>query len=379
MIKRFLLVAVALFLPAHLAFADNTTELRLEDYQPEYLIVTLTTDGQSTVREIAGIIETTTVYKGTISKGDKRGVSVEVVQSDLFASHRALTIAKGDKVVVITSLGADGMTDYQLVDAYRLPSLWWLAGVFFALAIAFGGWRGLTSVLGLTASALVIVLYIVPRIVAGADALWVSLIGGLLIATVSLFLAHGFNKRTGVAYAGTILTLLLSSLLAVVAVSVSHLFGTGSEESLFVLGDLPNVSLKGLLLGGIMLGLLGVLDDITTAQSAVVDELKQANSAFTFSELYRRGISVGREHIASLINTLFLAYAGASLPLFLLFSLDQGQSFWMIFNNQMIAEEIVRTLVGSACLILAVPITTALAAYAFRHQPTHSTDHHHHH
>ncbi len=167
--------------------------------------------------------------------------------------------------------------------------------------------------------------------------------------------------------------------MAVAAVSFTHLFGMGSEESLFILGDLPGISLKGLLLGGIMLGLLGVLDDITTAQSAVVDELKQANQSLSFSELYRRGLSVGREHIASLINTLFLAYAGASLPLFLLFSLNQGQELWMIFNNEMIAEEIVRTLVGSTGLILAVPITTALAAYVFqkRSSAIHKETHHH--
>ena len=115
-----------------------------------------------------------------------------------------------------------------------------------------------------------------------------------------------------------------------------------------------------------MLGLLGVLDDITTAQSAVVEELKLANPTLTFTELYRRGLSVGREHIASLINTLFLAYAGASLPLFLLFYSNNNQALWMIFNNEMIAEEIVRTIVGSASLILAVPITTAFAAYVHR-------------
>jgi uncharacterized membrane protein len=220
--------------------------------------------------------------------------------------------------------------------------------------------------LGLVASAAIIVWFIVPRIIGGADPLWTSLLGCIAIACVSLFLAHGFNKRTGIAFAATLITLGISAFAAVEAVSFTHLFGMGSEESLYVLGDLPGLSLKGLLLGGIMLGLLGVLDDITTAQSAVVDELKQANPELDFKELYRRGLSVGREHIASLINTLFLAYAGVALPLFLLFSLNKGQPLWTVFNNEMIAEEIVRTLVGSACLILAVPITTALAAYAFR-------------
>jgi uncharacterized membrane protein len=130
------------------------------------------------------------------------------------------------------------------------------------------------------------------------------------------------------------------------------------------------------LLGGIMLGVLGVLDDITTAQSAVVDELKRANPSLPFKELYKRGLSVGREHIASLVNTLFLAYAGASLPLFMLFTVYRDQPVWFLLNNEVISEEIVRTLVGSVCLILAVPITTALAAAIFgKTGPDKTTDH----
>lgn len=316
-------------------------------------------------REVGGATEHYKVFEAVLTNGSDKGKQIQVTQSDLYASNQAIVVKQGDQVVVIQQ-EADGVMQYAITDAYRIPALWWSAALFFILAIVFGRLRGFTSILGLLASAAVIVWYVVPHIIAGADPVWTSLSASLLIATVSLFLAHGFNKRTAIAFAGTVVTLVISAFMAVEAVGFTHLFGTGNEESIFVLNALPGVSLKGILLGGIMLGLLGVLDDITTAQSAVVDELKQANPALTFRELYRRGLSVGREHIASLINTLFLAYAGAALPLFLLFSVNQGQALWTIFNNEMIAEEIVRTLVGSACLILAVPITTVFAAYAFR-------------
>ncbi|HYC80108.1 MAG TPA: YibE/F family protein, partial [Candidatus Binatia bacterium] len=142
------------------------------------------------------------------------------------------------------------------------------------------------------------------------------------------------------------------------------------------------LNLRGLLLGGIILGVLGVLDDITTAQSAAVYEIRRANPALPFKELYSRGLSIGREHISSLVNTLFLAYAGASLPLFLFFTAgDHPQPFWVTLNSEFIAEELIRTLVGSVALMLAVPITTFLAAYYFSRRPVEQSaagEHSHH-
>ena len=132
-------------------------------------------------------------------------------------------------------------------------------------------------------------------------------------------------------------------------------------------GELSAVNLRGLLLGGIIIGALGVLDDITTAQTAAIDEISKANPRLGFRELYRSGTSIGREHIASLINTLALAYAGASLPILLLFSINEEMPMWTILNSEFMAEEIVRTLVGSSALLLAVPISTYLAARAFAH------------
>ncbi|MEK9181053.1 MAG: YibE/F family protein, partial [Patescibacteria group bacterium] len=131
-----------------------------------------------------------------------------------------------------------------------------------------------------------------------------------------------------------------------------------------------NLDLRGLLLAGIIVGALGVLDDTTTVQAATVEELKQANPAFTFADLYRGGLSVGREHITSLVNTLVLAYLGSQLLIFILFYAGPNQPLWVTLNSEFIGEEIIRTLVGSATIILAVPITTLLAAWYFSRKQT---------
>jgi uncharacterized membrane protein len=202
-----------------------------------------------------------------------------------------------------------------------------------------------------------------PRIMNGGAAFPTLIIAAAVIATISIFMAHGFHVRTALAVAATLATLALTVVVEIIFASKAALLGMGSEEAFFLMGvGLGDIDLKGLLLGGILLGALGVLDDVTTAQVAVVAELKAADARFGFKDLYRRGLAVGHEHIASLVNTLFLAYAGASLPLFMLFSTGQGAPAWFIANSEMIAEEIIRALIGSLCLILAVPITTALAA-----------------
>ena len=171
------------------------------------------------------------------------------------------------------------------------------------------------------------------------------------------------------------ITLGIAAALSIISVSLAKLSGAAQEEASYLhLEALPTLDLRGLLLGGIIIGALGILDDVTTAQVAVVDELKKANPSLSHGELYRRGISVGQEHIASLINTLVLAYAGASFPLLLVFALDKTIPLWVSLNAEFIAEEVVRTLVGSIALVFAVPISTFLAAYFFsrkkHHNPT---------
>jgi uncharacterized membrane protein len=278
------------------------------------------------------------------------------------AADPARRLRPGDGVVVAAA-DEEGGTVYYVVDRYRMPALGLAVGLFFALAVLLSRSRGITAILGLGITALVLARFIVPAIIGGGNPLVVSLVGALVIVFASIYLAHGFSLRTSIAVGSTLVTLVIAWVLAIVFVGLANLFGLGSEEAFYLqLAPVEQLNLRGLLLGGIILGALGVLDDITTAQAAAVDELRKANPALTVQELYRRGLSVGTEHITSLVNTLFLAYAGASLPLFILFTIYNETPLWVALNSEFVAEEIVRTLVGSIALILAVPITTVAAA-----------------
>ena len=268
----------------------------------------------------------------------------------------------GDKVV-INNPNSQG--NYYVVDPYRLNYLLFFILLFFAVAIYFGHKRGIYSILGLVISVLIIFYYLIPQIIAGGRPLIVSLIAALLISVISLFVAHGFSKRTTIAFVSTIISLAIAVFTDLVMVYVSKLTGTSSEEALYLrFGNSP-VDFQGILLGGILIGVLGILDDITTAQTAAVEEIHQANQTLSFADLYRRGLSVGREHIVSLINTLVLAYVGVFLPMILLLVSSKGGSLWVVMNSGLMAEEIVRTLVGSLVLVIAVPLTTFLAAYYY--------------
>lgn len=271
---------------------------------------------------------------------------------------------QGEEVVVVKVTHGDE-AEFYIAEKYRLPSVLWLFAAFTLLILMTAGWKGISSLVGLAFSLLVVVEFMIPKIVAGWSPVLVSVVSGVAIMVVSLYMAHGLKKRTSVALVATIITLTFAAIASIAIVSFAKLFGMGSEESVSLLqGQWQNLNLRGLYLAGIIIGALGVLDDITTAQAATVDEIHRANPALPISELYKRGLSVGHEHIASLVNTLALAYVGASLPILLIFT-KTDFPLWVIFNSEFLVEEIVRTLVGSAALILAVPITTYLAAQVF--------------
>lgn len=299
-----------------------------------------------------------------IDVGKEKGADVNVNYLNTYSKSNEQVFAKGDSLVIVKSADETD-AQYYIVDRYRLPALAIILAVFFLLIFIFAGKRGITSFLGLGFTILVLALYIVPKIAHGGNPFIVSFIGAVMIAFVSLYLAHGFNKRTTIAVIATLITIALALVASSLAVYISALSGIGSEDAVYIQSSgLGDISLRGLFLGGIIIGLLGVLDDVTTAQSATVDELKKANPLFGVKELYTRGISVGREHITSLVNTLVLAYAGTSMPLILSLSLNI-QPFWVTLNSEFLAEEIIRTLVGSIMLVIAVPLSTILAAYLY--------------
>ena len=222
------------------------------------------------------------------------------------------------------------------------------------------------SLFGLAVSVLIIAFFIFPLIITGWNAFAISVTGAFLIACSTILIAHGCNRRATLALAATCITLMFAVVLAFAGVEFANLFGLGSEESVFLKLD-PSLHIdpKGLLLAGIIIGALGVLDDITTSQVSAVDEIRKANPAYGFRRLYKAGMSVGHEHIASMINTLALAYIGASLPMFLILFIGGGAPVWVTLNSAFLAEEIIRTLVGSSALLLATPISTFIAARSF--------------
>ncbi|MDR3643379.1 MAG: YibE/F family protein [Candidatus Doudnabacteria bacterium] len=316
-------------------------------------------------KHLSQITETLQV---TLLDGAEKGQSVEVDYQDTLSDAKLQEVNVGDIIVVGTISDPINGNSYVLVDRYRLPYLGWIALLFLALAIIFGRIRGLTSVVGLLASIAILLWFIVPNILAGKNPTLVTLVGAGIIALVSMFLAHGFKQRTMLAVISTLLTLGLAQVMAYYFVIGAKLLGNGSEQAYYIqAGYFGNINLQGLLLGGIIIGTLGILNDITTAQAATVEEIHNADESLSFTKLYQKASSVGREHIASLINTLVLVYVGSSLPLFLLFTVNSKQ-LWTVLNSSTIAEEIVRTLVGSMSLILAVPIATALAAYYFHNK-----------
>ncbi len=273
---------------------------------------------------------------------------------------------EGDHVYVSETVDEEGNASYYLVGRARWTQLFWLGLLFVGLVVLVARGQGLRSLGGLVFSFVIIFTFILPRLSAGASPLRVALIGAALTMPISYYLAHGLNRKTTVALAGSLLGLTLTGLLAVVAVSVMGLSGYASESAGFLqTAHAEQVDVQGLLLAGIIIGVLGVLDDITVAQAAIVEQLREANPAFTWRQLYRRAMRVGHDHIASMVNTLVLVYAGSALPLLLLLG-DRSLPVAYVISHEVVAEEIVRMLVTSTGLVAAVPVTTALAALAAR-------------
>jgi uncharacterized membrane protein len=269
----------------------------------------------------------------------------------------------GDSVLVTRQEGPDG-NQYFISDHARGFPLWTLGIAFCLFVIAVARRQGALSLLGMAFSTAIILRFIIPGIVSGADPVLISVIGALAIMSSSLFLAHGVTTKTFVAFAGTALCLALTALLASFVIGFAKLTGLAEEHSI-TLAIVTNgaINAEGLLLGSIIIGALGVLDDVTVAQSSAVFELRRANATLGTNALFSRGMAIGRDHIASTVNTLFLAYAGAALPLLIILSL-QTEPANILLNREFLATEIARTIVGSIGIIAAVPITTGIAAWA---------------
>ena len=270
-------------------------------------------------------------------------------------------LAPGDLVVLNHVQGGPKGFDYTYSDRQRRPVLLGLTALFAIAVIALGRWRGVGALVGLGASLFVILQFVVPSMLAGHSPPLVAIVGASAIAFLALYLANGVRTMTTVALLATLAALAITVALATVFTELAHFSGAVDEESLLLKFGATTIDLEGLLLAGMVLGALGALDDVTVTQAAAVGELRAANPRATRRELYRSGLRVGRDHVASTVNTLALAYAGASLPILILFSLS-GRSLGAVANGEIVAVAIVSALVGSIGLVSAVPISTWFAA-----------------
>jgi uncharacterized membrane protein len=327
--------------------------------QEEVLEGVITRVVSTATAESPGVVEV------LVTAGSLRGETVQV-ELAVVTSGPGISYGPGDRVLLDSGLDAGGNRTFFIVEYVRRDALLWLFAVFAAVALVVAGWRGLTSLLGLGFSFVVIFLVILPSISAGLDPVLTALTAAVLIAPVTFYIAHGISRKTTVAIIGALLALALTGILAQVFTDVARLTGYAAEETSFlqqIKGGALNI--RGLYLAGVIIGTLGVLDDITISQAAIVQQLIAARHTLTGRELFARAMSVGRDHIAALVNTLVLVYAGAAMPLLLLFT-ESAQPFGQLVNYEIVSQEIIRTLVGSTGLVAAVPLTTLLAIYVLQ-------------
>jgi len=270
-------------------------------------------------------------------------------------------VKKDEKIV----LQKTENNNFRIIDKYRLTVILFIFIIFISLVMLITKKRGFFSLLGLLISIFVLVI-VGSQILQGRSPLFISSIGAFFIAFVTIYLAHGINMRTTLALISTIFSIILSLFLSFIFIKLTKLSGLGSEDAFYLqIGTNININLQGILMSGIIIGVLGILDDITTTQVTAIYELKKANPKINQKNLFYSGLKIGNEHILSMVNTLVLAYAGASFPLFLLFGFEKTQDLWVTLNSELIAEELIRTLVGSLTLLFAVPLSCFIAAHYY--------------
>jgi uncharacterized membrane protein len=302
-----------------------------------------------------------------ITEGALEGQLVEVEQGLLGLTNESRLFRAGDKVLVEHTRAVDGQDLFLVNDYVRTGPLLWLLILFMVATLLLSGWQGVRSLAGMAVSLAVIIGFIVPQILAGREPVTIAILGSVVMMGISLYLVYGWKAKTHVAVAGLFVSLVLTGLLAILFVNWTRLSGFGAEEAGFLQVAGLQLNTRGLLLAGIIVGTLGALDDIAVGQSSTIFELSKANPNLGWPALLRHGMTVGRDHIAAMVNTLLLAYVGAALPLVLLLSV-YTESLGITLNREIIAEEIVRTLVGSLGLLAGVPLTSLIAALVAQRQ-----------
>lgn len=317
--------------------------------------------------EITAAYQTVTVL---FLEGNLKGKQTTITDS-------AFHMEEGDKIYVKYLKTSDGFEYYSIHEMYRLDALLWLLLFFVAAVLLFGGKHGFLAIAALFVSFGGIFNMLFPHMLNGGNVVFIATAGALLSLFVVMYLTHGFNRLTTSAFLGCSLSVIATLLFAKYAVSLTKLSGFASEESVYLnIATGGNLDFIALLIGGIIIGVIGVIDDVSITQASVVHELARANASYSPRVLYVRALKVGKDHMGAVINTLILAYAGASLPLVLLLYVSDTP-FLELINREVIATEIVRSIVGSMGLILAVPLTTLIAVVLLRKNQGEGVQHAH--
>ena len=308
------------------------------------------------------------VMQVDVLEGDYKGISFQVDYGKRTLRSDNFRFVPGDQVYVIVNKTPNNVLQAYYVDYKRSTPLAILLGAFVLSILIMGRWKGLGSLVALGISMVMITGYVIPHILAGEDPIKVSLIGSVILLAVTLYLTYGWNLKTHASVLSIMLSLLLTGVLSLLFVTLARLTGYGDENAMYLMqASSIQIDPRGLLLGGMIIGALGVLDDLVTSQSAAVVEIHDANPSLGFQRTFQKAMRVGQDHVAATVNTLVLAYTGASLPLLLIFTLGNG-NYTFLINSEFLAEEIVRTLVGSLGLIAAVPISTLIATVLIVYQ-----------
>jgi uncharacterized membrane protein len=296
-----------------------------------------------------------------VLEGEYKGIPFQVDYGKTTLRSDNFRFAPDDQIYVIVNKSPDNELRAYYVDYKRSKPLAILLGAFILSILIMARWKGLRSLIALGFSMVMITGYIIPHILAGEDPVKVSIIGSVILMAVTLYLTYGWNLKTHASMLSIMLSLLLTGGLSILFVSLTRLTGYGDENAMYLMqASSIRIDPRGLLLGGMIIAALGVLDDLVTSQSATVVEIHDANLSLGFQRTLQKAMRVGQDHVAATVNTLVLAYAGISLPLLLIFTLGNG-NYGFFINSEFLAEEIVRTLVGSLGLIAAVPISTLIA------------------
>ncbi|MBD3248149.1 hypothetical protein GF382_02565 [Candidatus Falkowbacteria bacterium] len=362
--KIFFLIVISLFLP-FFVLAQNSQDKNDRAFKAE--VIEIVEEKDSQLPGGSRTFQQNIKLKGLEGEYEAKEIFFEGISD--FALIGSRKYKEGDRVMMVASSDDQGKTTFYITDYVRSGAIFWLSLIFVLTLLIVGKNKGLRAILSLALTFLVVIYFIVPKALSGGSIVLSTLIGSIFILGVVVYLTEGFRVRSHIAMASLAVSLLITVIISWIFVEISKLSGLASED----VAHLVNVgrgvvNFKGLLFSGIMIGTLGVMDDVVISQIAAVEQIYEANKGQTAKELFKRSFEVGTSHISSMTNTLFLAYAGASLPLLILFVSGESafSSFSHIINNEAIATEIVRTLTGSIGLILAVPISTFLAVWVYK-------------